>query len=230
MLKENSIVLGKKELKCEFLEKFPAFGKMPEALVDKILANSRRQVIPKGRYVCREGEFSQTFAFIMSGEVRVFKDGIDGREITLYEVGAGETCIINALCILAKIPAPANGIAQTACDTILLPAQMFRCLAEKHGIIREYVFGVLSKKFVDIIALVEEIAFEHIDERLIEYLVEKSEDGVLHSTHRKIASDLGTSREVISRLLKDFERKGKLVLSRNFIRLTDPSNIPTPCL
>jgi CRP/FNR family transcriptional regulator, anaerobic regulatory protein len=148
--------------------------------------------------------------------------GFQGRDITLYEVGPGETCIINALCILSKMCAPANGITQTACDAILLPAALFRNLAEKHGALREYVFGVLASKFVNIIALVEEVAFEHIDERLMEYLVEKSEDGVLRVTHRKIASDLGTSREVVSRLLKDFERKGRLGLSRTLIRLNEP--------
>ena len=70
-------------------------------------------------------------------------------------------------------------------------------------------------------ALVEEVAFKHMDERLIEYLEDKSESGRLSATHQKIAADLGTSREVISRLLKDLERKGRVALSRNLIRLID---------
>lgn len=207
-------------LKEKFLEKFPAFGRMPDGLVDELLSSARRQVIPAGRHVYSEGDFCQMFTFLVSGEVRVYKSGVNGREITLYERNAGETCIINASCILSGIPAPANAVTQTECDALLLPAPVFRGLMERYEEVREYVFTVLAKNLANMMALVEEVAFEHIDERLLDYLAEKAEDSVLYSTHQKVANDLGTSREVISRLLKEFERKGMLALSRNSIRLT----------
>lgn len=84
---------------------------------------------------------------------------------------------------------------------------------------REFVFTLLSRRLATVMELVEEVAFGRMDERLMEYLIEKSENDLLETTHQKIANDLGTSREVVSRLLKDFERKQRLRLSRNSITL-----------
>jgi CRP/FNR family transcriptional regulator len=84
---------------------------------------------------------------------------------------------------------------------------------------RDFVFGLLSRRLSGVMELVEEVAFGRMDQRLMEYLVEKSENSVLGTTHQKIANDLGTSREVVSRLLKDLERKQEVRLSRNSITL-----------
>ena len=86
---------------------------------------------------------------------------------------------------------------------------------------RDFVFSLLSERLGEVMELVNEVAFRRMDERLLEYLIEKSGDGVLLATHQKIASDLGTSREVVSRLLKDLERQGKLSLARNTISLLE---------
>jgi CRP/FNR family transcriptional regulator, anaerobic regulatory protein len=203
----------------EFLETFPDFQKMPERVVEKILSAARRMSVPSGHYVYSEGDFCQMFTFLISGEVRVFKMAETGREITLYELGPGDTCIINASCILSGIPTPAFAVTQSECDALLLPALEFMRLTREHEELREYIFKVLGQNLSNVMALVEEVAFKHIDERLVEYLEEKSEDGKLSATHQKIAADLGTSREVISRLLKDLEKKGRVSLSRNLIRL-----------
>jgi CRP/FNR family transcriptional regulator, anaerobic regulatory protein len=203
----------------EFLETFPDFQKMPERVVEKILSAARRMSVPSGHYVYSEGDICQMFTFLISGEVRVFKMAETGREITLYELGAGDTCIINASCILSGIPTPAYAVTQSECDALLLPAPEFMRLTREHEELREYIFKVLGQNLSNVMALVEEVAFKHMDERLIEYLKEKSEDGKLSATHQKIAADLGTSREVISRLLKDLEKKGRVSLSRNLVKL-----------
>jgi CRP/FNR family transcriptional regulator len=93
-------------------------------------------------------------------------------------------------------------------------------LIEKHEEIRAFFFAAISRNFASMIELIQEVAFGKMDERLLDYLVEKSEEGKLITTHQKIADDLGTAREVISRLLKDFERKGTIRFSRNLIKLT----------
>jgi CRP/FNR family transcriptional regulator len=84
---------------------------------------------------------------------------------------------------------------------------------------RSFIFSLFSRRFTAIMELIEEVAFGKMDKRLKEYLVEKSENSVLNSTHQQIANDLGTSREVISRLLKDFEKRNKVVLARNKIHI-----------
>ena len=209
----------------EFLEIFPAFQKMPAGVVERILSLARRKKIPAGKYVYSEGDYCQAFTFIITGEVRVFKMGETGREITLYDLGRGDSCIINASCILSAVPTPANAMTTVECDALLLSAADFKALTEEFAEVREYVFKVLSENLANVMTLVEEIAFKHIDERLVEYLEEKSEQGKISATHQKIAADLGTSREVISRLLKDMERKGRVALSRNLVRILDVTPI-----
>jgi CRP/FNR family transcriptional regulator len=149
----------------------------------------------------------------------VFKIGETGREITLYEIGPGETCILNASCILSGRTYPANAVSLTDVKILLIPSTAFRKLVDEHETMRDFVFNLLSRRLSSVMELVEEVAFGRLDERLTEYLVEKSENNLLETTHQKIANDLGTSREVVSRLLKDFERKQVVRLSRNSITL-----------
>ena len=91
----------------------------------------------------------------------------------------------------------------------------------RHDELRNFTYQLISQNFSAIMALIEEIVFRKMDERLFEYLIEKSENGKLKTTHQKIASDLGTAREVVTRLLGDFEKKGRVHLSKNLIQLTN---------
>jgi len=212
--------LMKDKLKENFLDAFLVFRKAPEGLVDEILDKAHNQTVPARVNVYSEGDTCSSIAFLLSGEIRVYKTGENGREITLYELGPGETCILNASCILSNTSYPANAVTLSDCDVILIPAPDFRRLMGSSMEMREFVFKVLADRLSSVMALVEEVTFARMDERLMDYLVEKSDNGKLVTTHQKIASDLGTSREVVSRLLKDFERKGRLTLSRNLIQIT----------
>src|SRR5574341_1318899 len=171
--------------KSDFIKAFPAFKKSSEGLVKELLSISQGKTIPAGAQIYAEGDACSAIAFVLSGEVRVYKIGQTGREITLYEIGPGETCILNASCILSGANYPAHAVTTSDVDLLLVPSAVFGRMVE----------------------------------RLYEYLIEKSEDNRLEATHQKIANDLGTSREVVSRLLKDFERKGQVGLSRNAITL-----------
>lgn len=207
--------------KTEFIKAFPAFRKSPDALVKEILSSARHQAFPQGVQIYSEGDDCAVIAFVLSGEIRVYKISQTGREITLYEIGPGETCILNASCILSGTSYPANAVTTSEGSMLLIPSADFRRLVAEHEEMRDFVFTLLSRRLSMVMALVEEIAFGRVDERLREYLIEKSENGALETTHQKIANDLGTSREVVSRLLKDFERKGQVILSRNSIRLVN---------
>ncbi len=204
----------------EFVEIFPAFRNNP-GLASEVIAHSHYKTIARDQVIYSEGDACSAIAFVISGEIRVFKIGEGGREITLYEIEKGETCILNASCILSKMSYPAHAVTVLDTGLLLIPAGDFRGMLSRYEEMRDFVFTLLSRRLTSVMTLVEEVAFRRMDLRLFEYIEEKSDDGKLNMTHQKIASDLGTSREVVSRLLKDFERQGKLILSRNLIQVAN---------
>lgn len=205
--------------KTELIKIFPVFRSSSEEVVKEILVAGRYQAISAGKQIYNEGDACNGIAFVLSGDIRVYKIGPTGREITLYEIGPGETCILNASCILSGKSYPAHAAAVEDTNLLLVPSADFRRLVDEHALMREFVFTLLSQRLSGVMELVEEVAFGRMDERLKEYLAERSANGMLETTHQRIANDLGTSREVVSRLLKDFERGGNVRLSRNEIVL-----------
>jgi CRP/FNR family transcriptional regulator len=205
--------------KNEFITVFPVFRNSSDELLRELLAVSRNQSVPVGKQIYAEGDACEAIAFVLSGEIRVFKIGQTGREITLYEIGPGETCILNASCILSGTSYPATAVAISNVSLLLVPSSSFRRLVDEHEEMRDFVFALLSRRLAGVMELVEEVAFGRMDERLLDYLIEKAENGRLDTTHQKIANDLGTSREVVSRLLKNLERINRVKLSRNSISL-----------
>lgn len=210
------------EVTGEFVARFRLFRRHPE-LTAELLAQAHRKEVPGKTHLYWEGDSCSGIAFLLAGEIRVYKGGESGREITLYEIGPGETCILNASCILGNNAYPANAVTTADSALLLVPAREFKRLLDSHDTMRAFVFSLLSQRLTEVMALVHEVAFGRLDQRLADYLLEKSSDGILAATHQKIANDLGSSREVVSRLLKDFERQGRLLLGRNEIRLVDES-------
>lgn len=188
-------------------------------MIGDLLAEGRLFAFKKKAVIYSEGDKAPFIGFLLEGEIRVFKTGPRERVITLYEIFPGETCILNASCILAGRTHPASAEASTDGSILLVPDVHFRKLVSDHEDMRQFVFRLFSDRLASIVELVEEVVFARMDERLDNYLLEKSENEILLSTHQKIADDLGTSREVVSRLLKDLERKGKVRLGRNMIQL-----------
>jgi len=203
----------------EFIKIFPVLSSSRDSLVKELLAVSRVQEVPAGSRLYAEGDACAAIAFVLDGEIRVYKISESGREITLYEIGQGETCILNASCILSGASYPANATTLTPVRILLIPSTNFRKLMGEHEELRAFVFSLLSQRLSSVMELVEEVAFGRMDGRLVDYLIEKAENGHIETTHQKIANDLGTSREVVSRLLKDLERKGQVKLGRNEITL-----------
>ena len=202
-----------------FLEIFPYFRRGPIELVDDILAASSYKRAPGRQILKREGSNLSDFIFLLSGEERVYKANEAGREITLYEMGPGDICALHASCLLSGSKLPAFTESLTDVEMLVISSADFHDLMARYEEMRSFVFSRISKSLVSIMSLISEVSFERLDKRLSDYLVEKSENYRVKTTHIKIANDLGTSREVVSRLLKTFERQGMVNLSRNIIEL-----------
>jgi len=205
----------------QFLKIFPYFRKCRKALVNDILSSCRYQTAPANLVLKEEGDEISEFVLLLSGEKRVYKtNGID-QEITLYEMGAGDICLLNVSCLLSNTSLPANAACLTKVEMLLMTGADFHNLFKKYEEMQAFVFGRIANGFASIMLLITEVTFGKLDERLNNYIVEKSENGRLSTTHQKIANDLGTSREVVSRMLKSYQQQGDVRLSRNCIELTN---------
>jgi CRP/FNR family transcriptional regulator len=212
--------------KREILAKTPFFTEAPPVLRKALLEEASVVRIEVGEYFLREGDTCANFALVISGRIRVFKLGENGHEILLYHVGPGEACPLNVSCILSDRPVPAMARVEETLQAIVVPASAFRAWVAEHESLRTFVFQMFSTRLMEVMSLVEEVAFRRMDQRLAHRLAEllleeRPKGGSVEITHADIAADLGTAREVVSRLLKEFERLGAIRLSRGRILLRD---------
>ncbi|BDV39505.1 Crp/Fnr family transcriptional regulator [Methylocystis bryophila] len=176
-----------------------------------------------GAWIFRQGLPCEAYPIVVSGRIRVQKTGANGREITLYRVGPGETCVITTACLMRDAAYDAEAIAETDVTAKVLPKADFRELLASSASFRDFVFRTFSARLASLLARIEEVAFERIDRRLAQRLLDAvGEDGAIAATHRELAVELGTAREVVSRKLKDFERSGWIELHRGGVRLLQP--------
>jgi len=184
--------------------------------------------IPAGHDVFLENDQVDSIALLISGVVRVYKIGETGREITLYRFGNGESCILTANAILSQKTFPAIAVVEKDAEAVMIPADVFRQWVAKYDPWREFVFDLLSQRLSSVMAIVEEIAFRRMDERLASLLLTRSRvQNPMRITHQELAAELGSSREVISRLLEDFSKRGFVRVGRGEIEVLDPEGLQT---
>ena len=190
-------------------------------------AATRKVTVAAGAMVCMPGDVCSNLVIVESGNLRVYKPGADGRSVTLYHIGPGESCILTAGCILNSKPFPA--IAETLTDVsgIAVPSGKVREWLHESETWRDYLFNLLAGRLESVVELVNAVAFQRLDQRLGAWLLQNTPGEVLEATHQMIADELGSTREVISRLLKEMEREGVVTLSRGSIRLRDPARLAT---
>ena len=178
--------------------------------------------IPVGRDVFLEGDTVDGIALLVSGVVRVYKVGETGREITLYRFGLGESCILTANAILNQKTFPAIATVEQQAEAVMIPADTFRDWVRRYEPWREFVFELLSQRLASVMMIVDEIAFRRMDARIASLLLARSRThNPIRITHQEIAAELGSSREVISRLLQDFSEEGILRSSRGELEILD---------
>lgn len=178
--------------------------------------------IPAGRDVFLEGDQVDSIALLVSGVVRVYKISETGREITLYRFGNGSSCILTANAILSRKTFPAVATVEQDAEAVMIPAETFRDWVKRHDLWREFVFDLLSQRLSTVMAIIDEVAFQRMDRRVASLLLGRAKNqNPLRITHQEIAAELGSSREVISRLLEDFVGEGSIRSGRGTIEITD---------
>jgi CRP/FNR family transcriptional regulator, anaerobic regulatory protein len=177
---------------------------------------------PAGSVVFDEAQPCQGFPFLLSGSIRVVKAAPNGRELPLYRVLPGETCIISSSCLLGHVAYNARGIAQGDTALVLLPRPLFEELLGAPDF-RNFVFQLFAERMADLMQLVEEVAFRRLDQRLAALLLGKGR--LLHATHQQLADELGSVREMVSRLLKGFSEQKLVALGREQIEILDPGGL-----
>jgi len=196
------------------------------ALRSAFIENAQFVKLPPGHFICMEGDVCGMLPVVVSGQARVFKSNPDGREITLYRIESGECCILTASCIIGERRFPAFAVTETDVEAVVIPTAHFHDWCGRYEAWRSYIFAMVLNRLSSTIEYVEEIAFKRLDERLAAYLGDEADDsGRLRRTHEQIASDLGTSREAVSRALKDLENEGLLTLGRGTIGVSSKSGL-----
>ncbi|MBL27802.1 MAG: Crp/Fnr family transcriptional regulator [Rhodospirillaceae bacterium] len=206
----------------ELLERFPALQGLDADSVAILEQSSRVAVLPVGARPFEAGMECSNYLMVANGRIRVQQVSESGREIVLYRVGAGETCVLTTACLLAHESYSAEAIAETEVTALVVPRAAFDRLLASSKSFRDFVFLAYASRITDLMLLVEEVAFGHMDIRLAQRLLELSDRGdSLAITHQDLAVELGTAREVISRQLKEFERRGWIRLERGRIEIVD---------
>jgi CRP/FNR family transcriptional regulator len=207
------------DTRSRLLQHYPALAGLPAAEQEGLLANAMVMPLPGGTIVFDENQACQGFPMLLSGSIRVIKAAPSGRELQLYRVTPGESCILTSSCLLGHTRYTARGIAEQDLEMVLLPAQSFHALLEKHEVFRNYVFHLFSDRLTDLMQLVSAVAFQKLDQRLAALLASKPNP--LHITHQALADELGSAREIVSRLLKGFADQGWVKMAREQIEVTD---------
>jgi len=200
------------------VKEFPFYEKLSKGAKALIDANAMKVEIPAKMELFSQGDTCKDILFLIDGSVRVYRLHESGQEITLYYLAPFEQCNVNLNSAFTNTPAVGTAVSETPLQGFMLPAQIVKTLYTSEKAYQDYVFSLFAQRMEGMAELVEDVRFKNMDERLLDWL-RAHEDKNIKITHEKVASHLGTSREVISRLLKEYEKNGTVKLSRGKIEL-----------
>ena len=203
----------------QLLVLYPALASLAPDDIAAICRHDATAIIPEGAELFAEKQACRGFPLLISGSIKVVKSTPAGREMLLYRVEPGGSCVITSSCLLGHTRYTARGIAETPLRMLMLPTALFERLIAGNAAFRAFVFHLLAERIAGLMLLVEEVAFHRLDQRLAKLLLGKSEP--IHATHQTLADELGSVREIVSRLLKGFAAQGLVTLGRERIELID---------
>jgi len=203
-------------------ETFPTLAAAPDATLERIAREGIYRKVPAGTTMFSAHTPCGGFPLVLAGSIRVLQRYPNGRELQLYRVKPGESCLLSGSCLLGQTNYDASGIAETEVELLILPPAAFQALIAEDETFRRHVFGLYGERLSALMQIVEAIAVQKLDQRLAALLVNRDHDsGEIHATHQALADELGSVREIVSRLLRNFEDRGWVDLGRERIRIVD---------
>jgi CRP/FNR family transcriptional regulator len=210
----------------EWVERFPGLSRLDGSIKQLLLDRSSVLKVAEGTTIFGPGNSPENMLFLLDGVVRVQQVSDTGHEIVLYRIQAGESCVLTTACLLTYDHYSAEGIAETSVQAAAVPRDVFDDLVAQSKPFRDFVFAAFSKRITDLFLMIDEVAFQRLDVRLADKLIAlaKGKD-LVATTHQKLSVELGTAREVISRQLQEFQRRGWVEQGRGYISLLNRSKL-----
>ena len=200
---------------------FSTFADLPADDLDLLKAGGKILDLPAGHKVFGVGDIPAGLIVVLRGAVRVQQVTESGRDIVLYRLHAGESCVLTTACLFAQEVYSADAVTETETTALLIPKPALDELLGRSAIFRQRVFRAYGARMQELFLTIEDLAFGRMDGRLAHCLIELSVNDQVAATHQRLASELGSAREVISRQLKEFERRGWVTQRRGEVTLCD---------
>jgi CRP/FNR family transcriptional regulator len=207
---------------AELRRLYPALANLDERTFAAAVAQVQVVDLPAGTQLFAEGSVCRQFPLVLSGSIRVAKVG-EGRELQLYRVVPGESCVLTSSCLVGSRDYPATGVVESDVRLVVLPQAVFEQLMTQHPPFRQYVFGLFAERLTDLMGLVEAIAFHRLDRRLAAALLGHGK--LIEATHQQLADELGSVREIVTRVLRNFADQGLVRVGRGSLEVLDAAGL-----
>lgn len=205
-----------------WVSQFPGLVRLEPDIIANLERSSRLVSLPGGSRIYGPGQPPENFLLLLDGTVRVQQVSDSGREIVLYRVEAGESCALTTACLMSFENYLAEAVAETDIRAVAIPRAVFDDLVGRSPVFRQFVFSAFSSRITDLFRLIDDVAFQRLDIRLAQKLVELSRGGdTVTATQQQLASELGTAREVVSRVLGELARRGSISIGRGTITIAN---------
>jgi CRP/FNR family transcriptional regulator len=201
---------------------YPALGSLGVAALEGVLDRVQLLRVPVGTPMFGEGSPCRQFPLVLEGSIRVAKSS-EGRELQLYRVMPGESCVLTGGCLVGGRDYPATGVVEQDARLVVLPKPVFDELLATHAPFRQYVFSLFAERITELMALVEAVAFHKLDRRVAGALL--GHGRVVELTHQQLADEVGSVREIVTRILRSFADQGLVRLSRGSVEVLDAGGL-----
>jgi len=198
---------------------YPVLRELPAVLLKRFEETATLVTAPPGKRLFDVGSACADYPLLIEGTVRISKSSPEGHELLLYLLNPGESCVVTVVALLGETSFPASGTAMTSLSLFGIPRRLFLEMVLESPAFRVFVFGFLSLRLSHLMALVDDVAFRRVDQRLASRLLLQQQPDA--TTHQMLADELGTSREVVSRILERFQQSGMVRLGRKRIEILD---------